>query len=92
MWTTDAFMDEDSTKVVYFSPSFNGISLGLSYAPEDTTNNYGGSADNDGHDKQGEQITVARQLLRRCHGRQLQCANGRLRVPHDRVRHDGHGR
>ena len=25
---------EDSTKIVYFSPSFNGISFAASYAPE----------------------------------------------------------
>ena len=57
LWTTGNFMDEDSTKVVYFSPSFNGISLGLSYAPEDTTNNYGGAADDEG--QESEQVTVA---------------------------------
>ena len=57
MWTSGNFMDEDSTKIVYFSPSFNGISIGVSYAPEDTTNNYGGRADNEG--QQGEQVTAA---------------------------------
>ena len=40
MWTSGNFMDEDSTKIVYFSPSFNGISLGVSYAPEDTNHSY----------------------------------------------------
>ena len=57
MWTSGNFMDEDSTKIVYFSPSFNGISIGVSYAPENTTNNYGGMADDE--DQQGEQVTAA---------------------------------
>ena len=43
MWTTNAIMNEDAIKVVYFSPSFNGISLAASYAPEDTTASYGGT-------------------------------------------------
>ena len=56
MWTTGAIMDEDALKVVFFSPVFNGISLGLSYAPENSTNAYAGRANNDsvgamiGHD------------------------------------------
>ena len=33
-------MNEDSLKAVYFSPSFNGISLGLSYAPNNSTDSY----------------------------------------------------
>lgn len=40
MWT-NAFINEDALKVVYFSPAFNGISLAASYAPEDSTNSYG---------------------------------------------------
>jgi len=32
---TDGLGDEDSMKLVYFSPTFNGIRLGLSYAPDD---------------------------------------------------------
>ena len=39
-WTTNAIMNEDSLKAVYFSPSFNGISLGLSYAPNNSTDSY----------------------------------------------------
>ena len=58
-WTTGAFMDEDSTKIVYFSPTLNGISLGVSYAPEDTNHSYASRVDADGHDKQSEQITAA---------------------------------
>ena len=58
-WTTGAFMDEDSTKIVYFSPTLNGISLGVSYAPEDTNHSYASRGDADGHDKQSEQITAA---------------------------------
>ena len=61
MWTTHG-MDEDSTKIVYFSPSFNGISLGVSYAPEDTNHSYAGRADNEsaaGALKHGEQLTAA---------------------------------
>ena len=57
MWTTGNFMDEDSTKIVYFSPSFNGISLGVSYAPEDTNHSYASMSDDDG--QQGEQVTAA---------------------------------
>ena len=56
-WTTGAFMDEDSTKIVYFSPTLNGISLGVSYAPEDTNHSYASRADNDGGPS--EQITAA---------------------------------
>ena len=58
-WSTKAFMDEDSTKIVYFSPTLNGISLGVSYAPEDTNHSYASRGDADGHDKQSEQITAA---------------------------------
>ena len=43
MWTTNDIMNEDAIKVLYFSPVFNGISLAASYAPEDTTNSYGGT-------------------------------------------------
>lgn len=36
---------EDSLKIVYFSPSFNGFSFALSYAPSDNTNaQYGNNA------------------------------------------------
>ena len=45
-WTTGA-MDEDSTKIAYYSPAFNGISFGVSYSPEDSTNAYAGRANND---------------------------------------------
>ena len=58
-WSTKAFMDEDSTKIVYFSPTLNGISLGVSYAPENTNHSYASRGDADGHDKQSEQITAA---------------------------------
>ena len=40
-WTTGA-MDEDALKVSYFSPSFNGFTFSLSYAPEDSTESYAG--------------------------------------------------
>ncbi len=56
MWTS-ANHYEDSSKIVYFSPSFNGISLGVSYSPDDTKNNYNGMNDNDG--EHGEQVTAA---------------------------------
>ena len=56
-WSSGAFMDEDSNKIVYFSPSFNGISFGASYAPKDTNDSYASSADNEG--KQSEQLAVA---------------------------------
>jgi hypothetical protein len=56
MWTTHG-MDEDSTKIVYFSPTLNGISLGVSYSPDPTNNNYGGMNDDDG--EHGEQVTAA---------------------------------
>jgi hypothetical protein len=61
-WTTGAFMDEDSTKIVYFSPTLNGISLGVSYAPEDTNHSYASRSDADSPAtawKQSEQITAA---------------------------------
>ena len=56
-WSSGSFMDEDSTKIVYFSPSFNGISFGVSYAPKDTNHSYASSADNEG--KQSEQLSAA---------------------------------
>ena len=56
MWTS-ANHWEDSPKIVYFSPSFNGISLGVSYSPDPTNNNYGGMNDDDG--EHGEQVTAA---------------------------------
>ena len=40
-WTTGA-MDEDALKVSYFSPSFNGFTFSLSYAPENSTLSYAG--------------------------------------------------
>ncbi|MDD9993546.1 MAG: porin [Rhodospirillales bacterium] len=42
MWTTNDIMNEDALKVLYFSPSFNGISLAASYAPENSTDSYAG--------------------------------------------------
>ena len=58
MWTTGAIMNEDALKVVFFSPVFNGISLGLSYAPEDSTDSYAlrGNAD---PGQNSEQITAS---------------------------------
>ena len=47
MWTTNDIMNEDALKVLYFSPSFNGISLAASYAPEDSTDSYAGRANDD---------------------------------------------
>ena len=40
-------MDEDSLKLSYYSPAFNGISFGVSYSPENSTNSYAGRANND---------------------------------------------
>ena len=45
-WTTGA-MNEDSIKLAYYSPAFNGISFGVSYSPEDTVASYGGRTNND---------------------------------------------
>ena len=45
-WTTGA-MNEDSLKIAYYSPAFNGISFGVSYSPEDTTDSYGVRTNND---------------------------------------------
>ena len=56
-WTTGAFMDEDSTKIVYFLPTFNGISVGVSYAPEDTNHSYASRSEAEG--QHSEQITAA---------------------------------
>jgi len=40
----DGLGSEDSTKIVYFSPSFNGFSFALSYAPSDANQSqYGGN-------------------------------------------------
>jgi outer membrane protein OmpU len=40
----DGLGNEDSTKIVYFSPSFNGFSFALSYAPSDARQSqYGGN-------------------------------------------------
>jgi outer membrane protein OmpU len=42
---TDGLGDEDSGKLNYFSPTFNGFRLGLSYAPDDVASGaYGGAA------------------------------------------------
>jgi hypothetical protein len=39
---------EDSIKILYFSPVFNGFRVGVSYAPDDTDfGQYGGSSKND---------------------------------------------
>lgn len=45
-WTTGA-MNEDSLKISYYSPAFNGLSLGVSYSPEDSTDSYAGRTNND---------------------------------------------
>ena len=36
-WGDSGLMNDDSTKVLYFSPTFNGVSFAISYAPEDST-------------------------------------------------------
>ena len=41
-WGT-ASMNEDALKISYYSPAFNGLSFGVSYAPEDSTDSYAGS-------------------------------------------------
>ena len=38
---------EDSFKIHYASPAFNGISVSASYEPDDNQNSYAGNADND---------------------------------------------
>ncbi len=44
----DGIGNEDSMKLVYMTPSFNGFQLGLSYAPDDNTHGqYGGNTSND---------------------------------------------
>ena len=43
----DGLGNEDSLKVVYFSPNFNGFRFGMSYAPDDSEANYPANADND---------------------------------------------
>ena len=47
-WGDVGYMAEDAPKILYFSPSFNGISLAASYAPEDSEASYAGSSDDDG--------------------------------------------
>ena len=43
----DGLGNEDSIKLIYFSPTFNGFRVGLSYSPEDGNNGqYGGNAGN----------------------------------------------
>jgi hypothetical protein len=40
----DGIGDEDNLKLVYFTPTFNGFRLGVSYSPDDGTNGqYGGN-------------------------------------------------
>jgi predicted porin len=56
-WGDVGYMAEDAPKLVYFSPTLNGISLGVSYSPDPTNNNYGGMNDDDG--EHGEQVTAA---------------------------------
>ena len=58
MWTTNAIMNEDALKVVFFSPGFNGISLGLSYAPENSTDAYAGRGNAD-PGQNSEQVTAS---------------------------------
>ena len=58
MWTTNDIMDEDAIKVLYFSPIFNGISLAASYAPENTTDSYGGTGTAD-PGQNSEQVSAA---------------------------------
>ena len=54
----DGIGEEDASKIVYYSPGFNGISLALSYAPDDEAVNYkAGGANNGG--QQSEQISAA---------------------------------
>jgi len=41
----DGLGDEDNMKLIYFSPTFNGLRIGLSYAPDDAvTGAYGNNA------------------------------------------------
>ena len=47
MWTTNDIMNEDALKVLYFSPTFNGVSLAASYAPENSTDSYAGRGNAD---------------------------------------------
>ena len=49
---------EDASKAVYLSPSFNGISLALSYAPDDKEVNYKSAGARDAGE-QSEQISAA---------------------------------
>ena len=61
-WGDSGYMNDDSTKILYFSPTFNGISFAVSYAPENTTLAYAGSDDAGsmpGARVQSEQIAVA---------------------------------
>ncbi len=58
MWTTNDIMNEDALKVLYFSPTFNGVSLAASYAPEDSTDSYAGMGTAD-EGQNSEQASVA---------------------------------
>ena len=45
----DGIGAEDALKLIYFTPSMNGFSVGVSYAPEDSGGSqYGGASDDDG--------------------------------------------
>ena len=46
---------EDALKVVYTSPNFNGLTVGLSYAPNDADTNFTGRGIDDG---QGQHVAV----------------------------------
>ncbi len=41
----DGLGDEDNIKLIYYTPTFNGFRIGVSYSPDDATNGqYGGNA------------------------------------------------
>ena len=58
-WGDSGLMDDDSTKVLYFSPTFNGVSFAISYAPEDSTTAYAGDGDADGGNRSSWRLQPA---------------------------------
>ncbi len=60
--TTTANMENDSTKIIYFTPSFSGFRLGASYTPNDNRATSSGDAINNADNDAGqrsESVSVA---------------------------------
>ena len=71
----DGIGAEDALKLIYFTPSMNGFSVGVSYAPEDSGGSqYGGASDDD--ERLQEPRRCRRHLLAGLRGRQRRHLGG----------------